>query len=134
MISTNSVCSSRRGQEGGQISDRMYITRSKCLALMLLTPVLHILLSSLSRDSKPGPYRLRRNRPKFSIAMEEATFDAKASLNNPVEKFSIDSDFSVEEERKLLRRLDIRLVVTCGVLLCVSLMDRTNLSQGAIAG
>lgn len=66
--------------------------------------------------------------------MEEATFDAKASLNNPVEKFSIDSDFSVEEERKLLRRLDIRLVVTCGVLLCVSLMDRTNLSQGAIAG
>jgi hypothetical protein len=53
-------------------------------------------------------------------------------------KASIDdayaSGFTPEEERKLIHRIDRRLVVTVGVLYCISLMDRTNLSAAAIAG
>jgi MFS family permease len=43
-------------------------------------------------------------------------------------------DISPEEGRKIIRRIDLRLVTTVGVLYCVSLMDRTNLSAAAIAG
>lgn len=43
-------------------------------------------------------------------------------------------EFSEREQRKIIHRIDRRLVVTVGVLYCVSLMDRTNLSAAAIAG
>ena len=43
-------------------------------------------------------------------------------------------EFSEAEQRKIIHRIDRRLVVTVGVLYCVSLMDRTNLSAAAIAG
>lgn len=43
-------------------------------------------------------------------------------------------DFSPAETKKLISRIDRRLVVTVGVLYCISLMDRTNLSSANIAG
>lgn len=43
-------------------------------------------------------------------------------------------EFSEREQRKIIHRIDRRLVVTVGVLYCVSLMDRTNLSAASIAG
>lgn len=45
-----------------------------------------------------------------------------------------DMGFTPEEQRKIIRRIDLRLVVTVGVMYCVSLMDRTNLSAANIAG
>ncbi|KAF2730706.1 major facilitator superfamily MFS-1 [Polyplosphaeria fusca] len=44
------------------------------------------------------------------------------------------AEFSPQEQRKLIHRIDRRLVVTVGVLYCISLMDRTNLSAANIAG
>merc|ERR1712072_1666512 len=46
----------------------------------------------------------------------------------------IDPEFSPDEERRIVRRIDKRLIVTCGLMYCISLMDRTNLSNAAIAG
>lgn len=43
-------------------------------------------------------------------------------------------EFSEREQKKIIHRIDRRLVVTVGVLYCISLMDRTNLSSAAIAG
>ncbi|EUC31339.1 hypothetical protein COCVIDRAFT_94759 [Bipolaris victoriae FI3] len=43
-------------------------------------------------------------------------------------------EFTEREQRKIIHRIDRRLVVTVGVLYCISLMDRTNLSAAAIAG
>ena len=34
---------------------------------------------------------------------------------------------TLEEQKKVIRRIDIRLVLTLGFMYCVSLMDRTNL-------
>lgn len=48
--------------------------------------------------------------------------------------FSEHEQYSEGEQRKIIHRVDRRLVVTCGVMYCVSLMDRTNLGQAAIAG
>jgi hypothetical protein len=44
------------------------------------------------------------------------------------------SEFSKEEEKNIMHRIDRRLVVTVGVMYCISLMDRTNLSVANIAG
>jgi MFS family permease len=44
------------------------------------------------------------------------------------------AEFSKEEEARILRRIDLRLVLTVGFMYCVSLMDRTNLSAANIAG
>ena len=42
--------------------------------------------------------------------------------------------FTPAEQRKIIGRVDRRLVLTLGILYCTSLMDRTNLSNAAIAG
>ncbi|KAK3317857.1 general substrate transporter [Cercophora scortea] len=42
--------------------------------------------------------------------------------------------FTAEEKKKIIRHVDIRLVLTVGALYCVSLMDRTNLGAANIAG
>lgn len=60
--------------------------------------------------------------------------DAKTTVSSHVEITPSEDKISESEEKKLLRRMDIRLVGTCGLLLCISLMDRTNLSQAALAG
>jgi len=44
------------------------------------------------------------------------------------------TEFSKEEEKKIMHRIDRRLVLTVGLMYCVSLMDRTNLSAANIAG
>jgi hypothetical protein len=45
-----------------------------------------------------------------------------------------DYGYTPEEQRKIISRVDRRLVITVGAMYCVSLMDRTNLSAAAIAG
>ena len=42
--------------------------------------------------------------------------------------------FSPAEQKKLIRRIDMRLVITLGFLYCVSLLDRTNLGAASVAG
>jgi MFS family permease len=53
-------------------------------------------------------------------------------------KYSEDDDilssFSPEETKSVIHRVDRRLVTTVGLMYCISLMDRTNLSAAAIAG
>ncbi|KAK5069152.1 hypothetical protein LTR64_008695 [Lithohypha guttulata] len=42
-------------------------------------------------------------------------------------------EFSLEEKKKLIRRIDKRLVLTLGFMYCVSLMDRTNTGVAVVA-
>ncbi|CCF32674.1 major facilitator superfamily transporter [Colletotrichum higginsianum] len=60
--------------------------------------------------------------------------DIRTSSLNESQDIDIDAGFTPEEQRKIIRRIDRRLVVTVGAMYCVSLMDRTNLSAAAIAG
>ncbi|KAK2763224.1 hypothetical protein FQN54_009860 [Arachnomyces sp. PD_36] len=46
----------------------------------------------------------------------------------------VDEEFTYKEQRKIIHRVDRRLVTICGLSYCISLMDRTNLSNAAIAG
>ena len=42
--------------------------------------------------------------------------------------------FTPAEQAKIIRRVDIRLVLTLGFMYCVSLMDRTNLGIAVVGG
>lgn len=42
--------------------------------------------------------------------------------------------YTAAEVKKIIRRVDLRLLPLCGLMYCVSLLDRTNLSNAAIAG
>jgi sugar phosphate permease len=44
------------------------------------------------------------------------------------------AEVTPQEGRQILHRIDRRLVLICGLMYCVSLMDRTNLSVAAVAG
>ncbi|KAL4950412.1 major facilitator superfamily domain-containing protein [Aspergillus filifer] len=44
------------------------------------------------------------------------------------------SAFTPQEHKRLIRRIDLRLVVTLGCLYCISLLDRTNLGAASVAG
>ncbi|KAL4942076.1 hypothetical protein BDV06DRAFT_212119 [Aspergillus oleicola] len=45
-----------------------------------------------------------------------------------------DEEFTPAEQKRIIRRIDYRLVTITGLAYCVSLMDRTNLSMAAVAG
>ncbi|KAJ5108867.1 hypothetical protein N7456_005542 [Penicillium angulare] len=51
-----------------------------------------------------------------------------------VHKENIVSPMTPANEKKLIRKIDIRLVVTLGLLYCISLLDRTNMGAASIAG
>ncbi|KAK4628549.1 uncharacterized protein CLAFUR5_04001 [Fulvia fulva] len=59
-------------------------------------------------------------------------------LENSRDKSPIDSEteseFTPAEQKKIIHRIDRRLIITVGIMYCISLMDRTNLSAAAIAG
>ncbi|KAI1616636.1 phthalate transporter [Exophiala viscosa] len=42
--------------------------------------------------------------------------------------------FTPAQEKKIVRKVDLRLAVTLGALYCISLLDRTNLGSASIAG
>ncbi|KAL4902729.1 hypothetical protein BDW74DRAFT_186690 [Aspergillus multicolor] len=71
-----------------------------------------------------------RNDEKYTPTVEKVEDAGRAALND----IDYDEEFSPEEQRKIIRRIDLRLVTITGLAYCVSLMDRTNLSMAAVAG
>jgi hypothetical protein len=43
-------------------------------------------------------------------------------------------EYTEKEKSRILRKIDLRLVVVVGIMYCVSLMDRTNLGNAKTAG
>ena len=67
---------------------------------------------------------------KRSPSVENIENAKLPALNND----DYDEEFSPEEQKRIIRRSDLRLVSITGLAYCVSLMDRTNLSMAAVAG
>lgn len=61
--------------------------------------------------------------------LERVTTDDSDRLNDA----RIDA-FTPEEQKRIIRKIDWRLVPTLGFMYCVSLMDRTNLGIAVVAG
>jgi hypothetical protein len=45
-----------------------------------------------------------------------------------------DNEFSPQEEKRIIRRIDLRVTFVCGAMYFISLLDRTNLGAANIAG
>lgn len=54
-------------------------------------------------------------------ALEKADYDGKDGYRNPALEGFTDAD-----HKRIKRKIDVRLVLTLGLMYCVSLMDRTN--------
>ncbi|EKD16149.1 putative phthalate transporter [Drepanopeziza brunnea f. sp. 'multigermtubi' MB_m1] len=79
---------------------------------------------------------------------ESHTMDSKETVNEsrlesaspPPEKLTPGGEeqlllrWSAEEQARIIRKVDLRLIPVCGLLYCASLLDRTNLANAAIAG
>jgi hypothetical protein len=69
------------------------------------------------------------------VDLEKDALEAKkTSSSDTASDHAILSEFSRAEEKRIIHRVDRRLVVTVGFMYCISLMDRTNLSAANIAG
>jgi hypothetical protein len=62
----------------------------------------------------------------------EAAGSDLATKNAPISPD--DFGFSPEEQKKIIRQVDRRLVLTIGAMYCVSAVDRANLAAVNIAG
>ncbi|THC91771.1 hypothetical protein EYZ11_008778 [Aspergillus tanneri] len=72
----------------------------------------------------------RSNSEKAAPSIEKIE-DVNQLVLNDVD---CDEEYSYAEQRKIIHRVDRRLVTMTGLAYCVSLMDRTNLSMAAVAG
>lgn len=45
-----------------------------------------------------------------------------------------DEEYSPPEQRKIIHRIDRRLILMSGLAYCISMIDRTNLGMAAVAG
>jgi hypothetical protein len=69
----------------------------------------------------------------YSVDHEKDFVTHKEDVNDSTHD-DYECEFTEAEQRKIIHRIDRRLVLTVGVLYCISLMDRTNLSAANIAG
>ncbi|KAL9010585.1 MAG: hypothetical protein Q9173_004496 [Seirophora scorigena] len=69
------------------------------------------------------------------ISDESVKSSHELNADPPIDR-DIDNDpvFSYKEQRAIIHRVDRRLVVTCGLIYCFSLIDRGNLGSASIAG
>jgi len=76
----------------------------------------------------------------FGFAMAQEDLEKSRNGLHMEQTVSADSnnarllDYTADEQKRIVRKVDLRLVSTLGVLYCASLMDRTNLGSAAIAG
>lgn len=63
--------------------------------------------------------------------VEEASIEEKAAYH---EGETEEDPFTEAETRKLIHKIDRRLLTVCGSLVAISLLDRGNLSNAYIAG
>lgn len=85
-------------------------------------------------------YRWNGDKPN-TMSDAETYLDEKIHSSGPVSGLDnvegdLDRDevYSPREQRKILHKIDRRLVTGLGLLMCVSLVDRTNLGNAMIAG
>lgn len=68
------------------------------------------------------------------LKLEDGSPKTGFNNNTPVQDVDEDEVYSYQEQRKIIHRLDRRLITIAGVIYMNSLMDRSNLPNAAIAG
>ncbi|KAL3473212.1 major facilitator superfamily domain-containing protein [Aspergillus californicus] len=66
--------------------------------------------------------------------IEKVSAENVENVESPAVDVDVDEEYTYEEQRKIIHRVDRRLITMCGAAYCISLMDRTNVSVAAITG
>ena len=72
-----------------------------------------------------------------SSHIKEGPHLTEARVENVIKELSTGDSlagFTAAEQKRIVRRIDLRLAVTLGCLYCISLLDRTNLGAASVAG
>ncbi|KAI1454011.1 MFS general substrate transporter [Annulohypoxylon moriforme] len=69
-----------------------------------------------------------RDQEKAGLDIEEVERKKTQSTD------TVEDEYDEQEGKKIIWRIDRRLVTLTGLLYCISLMDRTNLAAGAVSG
>lgn len=65
--------------------------------------------------------------------LDEKSFSAVEKAKDE-EGSEVRVDISPLEQKRILRKIDLRVTAVTGLMFCISLMDRTNLGAASIAG
>ncbi|KKK13961.1 hypothetical protein ARAM_000201 [Aspergillus rambellii] len=68
------------------------------------------------------------------VSVETVDNVEAGTIAKPMVDIDVDEEYTYEEQRKIIHRVDRRLILICGAAYCISLMDRTNVSIAAISG
>jgi hypothetical protein len=99
------------------------------LRLSSLLPALYILAQrDRTRPHSTQGGNMDRNSEKLGVDQ----IDDNAAYQT--DSHTLDNEFTPAEQKRIMQRIDRRLVTTVGFMYCVSLMDRTNLGAAIIAG
>lgn len=96
--------------------------------------VVIFLISSQSWVSRIYDYYSGLTETMASTDEKPPTVDSIEDIAQGTSSADEDEEFTPEEQKKIIRRVDLRLVTMTGLTYCISLMDRTNLSMAAVAG
>lgn len=109
----------------------LYFVPLQVLARVRGADFLHSFAISRAHTSPDCPRTMMESMDRHSDKIEDETVEA---VSSHVTDRDLHGEFTPEEQKQIIQRIDRRLVVTLGVLYCVSLMDRTNLGAAVIAG
>ena len=68
------------------------------------------------------------------VEKAQAQFEHRSRSSQEQEVAVVEEEFSIAEQKSIIRRIDYRLVTATGLLYCISLIDRVNMSSANIAG
>lgn len=71
---------------------------------------------------------------EFPQAISRAASHLEDGKPTHVDNTDEDEEFSYAEQRKIVHRIDRRMLVITGLMYCVSLIDRGNMPNAAVAG
>lgn len=111
--------------------ERWGIIYSPCLPLRFGNPPPATQLT----PSVHSTHRIIPSRGRTLLTKTMTSTDLHDDLEKPnVHHDEIISSMSAIEQKRLIRRIDARLVITMGFLYCISLLDRTNMGAASVAG
>ena len=70
---------------------------------------------------------------KFGDELKDNRLEENSSASS-LSDLDHDNVYSLQEQKAIVHRIDRRLVATCGLIYCFSLIDRGNLGNASIAG
>lgn len=71
---------------------------------------------------------------EFPQAISPAASHLEDGKPSHVDNTDEDEEFSYAEQRQIVHRIDRRMLVITGLMYCVSLIDRGNMPNAAVAG